>query len=981
MVRGGARGLAFFLFLIPSLLSARGGWDDPPGGWDYVYEADAGEDAFVDRAGAQTVQKLLDGSWIGGQETYFWDGSAPGEYDSADADGRAPGGAAVVDYVALGEGGSRASVLSIEVAGDTRSADGNPFDFAWNSPANEAVYFFRGTSVPGGTGTSNVKSGLTLIARWRLKPNPKDVETPEGRPWRGEGFATGSNAGKGMISIVDQSDINVSLSITDEGKLRLMDLFDLPLPGGNPTAFLSSWVAVIQTATDPPTYRIEVYLNGAAIPVFSQEVADPPHGDESGSSPDDYIAFGLPLVGVPAAMELDYIGFKAAFVRPGDQELPPSNLQCAVDQAADPDELTLTWTIPEGAAYDSIDILREGEVIATLAGDATAYSATDFPRGRSEYALQAVAGGKNLVPLVCTVNYCPTGTAQVVIDYDRNPPAAHITWEPPEYSLSRIEISRHTRRSAGSDLLASLPADSLEYFDETISPAVGEVRYEVHFVPASGEDCGPALTRYVTMPHAERSYPDPDGGWNYVFNPDRHDPETDPMDRYVPQTGVEGALDGTWIRSARTDKWDGSKPGESTPPGANEKAPGGVEIRERPGEGIGGEDIKTLAIEDVGDPRGAGYNDPSNRKIYLARILDPASAGVPGGRLARGLTLYARFRLLPDPKDVPDPPNGEPVRDGNRGQIMVCYYDGKPGGTTNTDKSKSWAMSLDGDTLSLTDGGSIHGLIPGQWVSVWITIDDRDGSGYYHNYLYIQGETVPIRPNWRTRMDHWEERIFADTSLPFSALVLGMPSTNADAAIEIDFVKVKYGVVQPPRPEPAEGVSDLACTASGNDVTLSWRNPNAYDRIEVLRGGTYLDVLPGDATGIQLTGQPDGDHTYRVRPVKGGDYAEVVTCDVTLPATGGDELFYRGDVNQDGRTNIADTMALLGYVFGGKPAPDCLDAADTNDDGRLNVADAIRLLGRLFGGQPDFPAPSGGLCGPDPTEDSLPACVFAPCAR
>ena len=88
MVRGGARGPAFVLFLLPSLLSARGGWDDPPGGWDYVYEADAGEDAFVDRGGAQTVKGLLDGSWIGGQETYFWDGSAPGEYDSADADGR-----------------------------------------------------------------------------------------------------------------------------------------------------------------------------------------------------------------------------------------------------------------------------------------------------------------------------------------------------------------------------------------------------------------------------------------------------------------------------------------------------------------------------------------------------------------------------------------------------------------------------------------------------------------------------------------------------------------------------------------------------------------------------------------------------------------------------------------------------------------------------------------------------------------------------
>ena len=89
--------------------------------------------------------------------------------------------------------------------------------------------------------------------------------------------------------------------------------------------------------------------------------------------------------------------------------------------------------------------------------------------------------------------------------------------------------------------------------------------------------------------------------------------------------------------------------------------------------------------------------------------------------------------------------------------------------------------------------------------------------------------------------------------------------------------------------------------------------------------------------------------------------------------------FYRGEINQDGSVNIADAVALLGYLFSGAAAPGCEDAADANDDGGVNVADAIALLGHLFSGTGELPAPSALTCGPDPTADDIPTCVFPIC--
>jgi hypothetical protein len=79
--------------------------------------------------------------------------------------------------------------------------------------------------------------------------------------------------------------------------------------------------------------------------------------------------------------------------------------------------------------------------------------------------------------------------------------------------------------------------------------------------------------------------------------------------------------------------------------------------------------------------------------------------------------------------------------------------------------------------------------------------------------------------------------------------------------------------------------------------------------------------------------------------------------------------FRRGDANQDGTVNLSDGPFTNNWLFDGKPAPHCLDAADSNDDGQVNVSDSVFTLNFLFGGGQPPPPPGPNNCGQDPTPD------------
>jgi len=97
--------------------------------------------------------------------------------------------------------------------------------------------------------------------------------------------------------------------------------------------------------------------------------------------------------------------------------------------------------------------------------------------------------------------------------------------------------------------------------------------------------------------------------------------------------------------------------------------------------------------------------------------------------------------------------------------------------------------------------------------------------------------------------------------------------------------------------------------------------------------------------------------------------------------------FVRGEVDGDGRIDLADAVFLLTYLFARGSAPGCPDAADVNDDGVITVGDAVFLLGYLFGNaaaSPDLspvyrgPPPPFPNPGPDETPDSLGPCEARP---
>jgi len=93
-----------------------------------------------------------------------------------------------------------------------------------------------------------------------------------------------------------------------------------------------------------------------------------------------------------------------------------------------------------------------------------------------------------------------------------------------------------------------------------------------------------------------------------------------------------------------------------------------------------------------------------------------------------------------------------------------------------------------------------------------------------------------------------------------------------------------------------------------------------------------------------------------------------------LPASleGACHWFQRGDVDGDGRVDIADAVRVLRFLFVGDAGAglSCLDAADADDSGQVELADGLWILRLLFQGQTALHDPWRRL-GPDFTADGL----------
>jgi hypothetical protein len=156
-------------------------------------------------------------------------------------------------------------------------------------------------------------------------------------------------------------------------------------------------------------------------------------------------------------------------------------------------------------------------------------------------------------------------------------------------------------------------------------------------------------------------------------------------------------------------------------------------------------------------------------------------------------------------------------------------------------------------------------------------------------------------------------------------------------------------------------------------VELGWENPTHFDEILLRRDGQVIASLPGTATRFVDAGAAPGLHEYDIRSRVGVSRSSRASVLCQLGPIDG-ASFRRGDVDLNGALQITDAIKVLGYLFLGSAEPVCQDAADADDNGSLQITDAIRILGYLFVGSAAPPFPGPDQCGPDPSDDALPAC-------
>jgi hypothetical protein len=246
---------------------------------------------------------------------------------------------------------------------------------------------------------------------------------------------------------------------------------------------------------------------------------------------------------------------------------------------------------------------------------------------------------------------------------------------------------------------------------------------------------------------------DPAGGWDLLV-------EFDDLLGVALATDDAAALDGTWNHDNGSDAWDGSVPGEA------DKAPGGVMVEEAEG-------VVVLSIEDAGDPRDAGFSDPSNRKLYFTKEI-----AYDGDILADGVTLVARMRINPNPVDAPA--DGYDLHDGAKGQVGI--------GSLAVPKLFSLALDTGALRFGAEDQEPVAIANELEFQSIWATVM---GDGDMHNVnVYLNGSTDPVFSG-PIALGDGSDSDFANY------LAVGMGSTGRDGAVQIDYVGYKAGLFAP----------------------------------------------------------------------------------------------------------------------------------------------------------------------------------------
>ena len=142
----------------------------------------------------------------------------------------------------------------------------------------------------------------------------------------------------------------------------------------------------------------------------------------------------------------------------------------------------------------------------------------------------------------------------------------------------------------------------------------------------------------------------------------------------------------------------------------------------------------------------------------------------------------------------------------------------------------------------------------------------------------------------------------------------------------------------------------LACAVDGTTVALSWTEPEIFDRVEILKDGAFLTVLPGGAAGFNDTNVAPGPHTYALRAFVGASAAEPVVCLVTVVPAPFDASCAAAEFAVAMEWNLAaDYDAIAVFIDGERVATLPGDARTFALDGLAPGVHLIEAAGELEG--------------------------------
>jgi len=260
--------------------------------------------------------------------------------------------------------------------------------------------------------------------------------------------------------------------------------------------------------------------------------------------------------------------------------------------------------------------------------------------------------------------------------------------------------------------------------------------------------------------------------------------------------GDAEALDGTWNHDNGSDAWDGTGPGDGAPGGA---------------AALVEDDVTFLRIQDTGDPRGQGFSDPSNRKVYLTHQVESNLDGTQ---------IEFRMRLATTaPLDGTSPEEAWPaegiayhVRDGGKGMIGVgeaglgvISFSLARGGQPGLEEVEGDVLVMnnlvgdvptgDVDTEDTADTIVAKNYIAVEDITQWNTFAVSIAAGGAGTHVV----TVSVNGGPAQAFD-----VTAGDGLEGdgSYLAMGSSGTGGVTAFDVDYLAHKPGVIPEPEPEP-----------------------------------------------------------------------------------------------------------------------------------------------------------------------------------